>query len=59
MNVLDFLFRCSHPSYSFPLSVRNGKKCRCYQVCLTCGREFSFDPVAWKRGPEIRERRSA
>jgi hypothetical protein len=49
---LEWLFGCTHPQYSFPLTV-NG---RCHVSCLTCGKEFTFDPVAWKRGTEIHER---
>jgi hypothetical protein len=53
MTILAFLFGCTHPQYSFPLTV-NG---RCWVSCLSCGKEFKFDPAKWQRGEEIRPRR--
>ena len=48
--VIDAVFGCRHPRYSFPVTVR-GKARRpqasaltgTYVVCLECGREFPYD----------------
>ncbi len=48
---LDLLFGCSHKNYTFPITVRAGRRnntataARTYVVCLDCGKEFSYD---WK-----------
>jgi len=50
--VLDGLFGCWHGHYSFPITVKKGKRSPAafptgtYVVCLDCGKEFSYD---WKQ----------
>jgi hypothetical protein len=47
--LFDLLFGCSHPQCSWPLTVRLARpraKARTYVVCLSCGREFTYD---WSR----------
>ena len=48
--VLDAVFGCTHPRYSFPLTVRGGVRrnaaaqiTRTYVVCLDCGKELAYD----------------
>ena len=48
--LLDALFGCRHPRYSFPVTVRHSKRrpqaamlTGTYVVCLECGREFAYD----------------
>jgi hypothetical protein len=50
--ILDVLFGCSHNRYSFPITVKKGKRARAafptgtYVVCLNCGKEMPYD---WKQ----------
>jgi hypothetical protein len=49
--LLDVLFGCSHKNYTFPITLRSGRRggasaSRTYVVCLDCGREFAYD---WKQ----------
>jgi hypothetical protein len=57
MKALEFLFGCTHKHLSFPLSIRGGKKCKPYVVCLSCGCEWAYDWNAMCRGEELHERR--
>jgi hypothetical protein len=49
--VLDALFGCWHARYSFPITVKNGRRSQAafttgtYVVCLDCGKELAYD---WK-----------
>jgi predicted transcriptional regulator len=49
--ILDALFGCGHKRYSFPITVKKGRRnpSACitgtYVVCLDCGKEFAYD---WK-----------
>lgn len=52
---LDFVFGCSHRSYSFPITVKSGQRRSAaasvtgtYVVCLSCGKEFPYDWRAMK-----------
>ncbi len=59
MNTLSTLFGCQHASLSFPLTPTTGpRRSQCYVCCLTCGAEFAYDPVQFRRGERITERRS-
>lgn len=50
--VLDLLFGCVHKRYSFPITVKKGRRSAAamvtgtYVVCLDCGKEFAYD---WKQ----------
>ena len=50
--VLGGLFGCWHGHYSFPITVKKGKRSAAafptgtYVVCLDCGKEFPYD---WKQ----------
>ena len=50
--ILDALFGCGHKRYSFPITVKKGRRtpASCvtgtYVVCLDCGKEF---PYYWKQ----------
>ncbi|MCU1301794.1 MAG: hypothetical protein JWQ87_2078 [Candidatus Sulfotelmatobacter sp.] len=48
--LIDLLFGCSHPRYSFPVTIRGsarrpqaGSLTGTYVACLDCGREFPYD----------------
>jgi hypothetical protein len=48
--VIDLLFGCRHPRYSFPVTVRGAARrpqaallTGTYVACLDCGREFPYD----------------
>ena len=48
--IMDAVFGCRHPRYSFPITIRAGSRqttagarMGTYVVCLDCGREFSYD----------------
>ena len=48
--LVDWLFGCWHSNYSFPMSVKRGKRrpvaaalTGTYVVCLDCGKEFPYD----------------
>jgi hypothetical protein len=49
--LVDVLFGCRHPRYSFPVTIRGAKARRpqaatltgTYVACLDCGREFPYD----------------
>ena len=51
MSLTDWLFGCSHESYSFPLTVKIAKRPAAakvtgtYVVCTNCGKEF---PYSWE-----------
>lgn len=48
----DSLLGCGHKRYSFPLTVKKGRRnpaallTGTYVVCLDCGKEFAYD---WKQ----------
>ena len=50
--ILDALFGCGHKHYSFPITVKKGRRSPAasvtgtYVVCLDCGKEFPYD---WKQ----------
>jgi RNA polymerase subunit RPABC4/transcription elongation factor Spt4 len=48
--LVETLFGCKHPRYSFPVTIRRGKRrpqaatlTGTYVVCLDCGKEFAYD----------------
>jgi hypothetical protein len=48
--LLDRLFGCGHRNYSFPMTIRSGRRSATlprpvgtYVVCLECGKELSYD----------------
>jgi hypothetical protein len=47
--MMDTMFGCRHSHYSFPLTVRNGRRSKAasrtgtYVACLDCGTEFPYD----------------
>ena len=49
---LDSLFGCAHGRYSFPITVKKGRRSPAasvtgtYVVCLDCGKEMAYD---WKQ----------
>jgi len=55
--ILDALFGCGHSRYSFPMTVKKGKRSAAalptgtYVVCLDCGREMPYD---WKQMKIVR-----
>ena len=50
--LFDGLFGCWHTRYSFPITVKKGRRSPAafatgtYVVCLDCGKEFAYD---WKQ----------
>lgn len=49
-NLLDIFFGCWHKNYSFPITVKPGRRrtgaasvTGTYVVCLDCGKEFPYD----------------
>jgi hypothetical protein len=64
--LFDALFGCRHSRYSFPVTIRGGKRrppaaalTGTYVACLECGKEFPYD---WKEmraitSPEQQRRR--
>ncbi len=50
--VLDAFFGCWHSHYSFPITVKRGRRSAAalvtgtYVVCLDCGKEMPYD---WKQ----------
>jgi hypothetical protein len=50
--ILDALFGCGHKHYSFPITLKKGRRSPAayatgtYVVCLDCGKEFPYD---WKQ----------
>ena len=50
--IFDALFGCWHNRYSFPITVKNGRRSPAgfqtgtYVVCLDCGKEMPYD---WKQ----------
>ena len=49
-NLIDLFFGCRHSRYSFPVTIRGGKRrpqagalTGTYVACLDCGREFPYD----------------
>jgi hypothetical protein len=61
--IFDALFGCWHNHYSFPITVKKGRRSAAalltgtYVVCLDCGRELPYD---WKemRVVEVDEERA-
>ena len=55
--ILDAFFGCGHSRYSFPITVKKGKRndavllTGTYVVCLDCGREMPYD---WKQMKIVR-----
>jgi hypothetical protein len=55
--VLDALFGCVHKRYSFPITIKKGRRSAAalatgtYVVCLDCGKEFPYD---WKQMKIVR-----
>ena len=53
-NLLNMFFGCWHRNYSFPITVRRGRRAGAsaltgtYVVCLECGKEFAYDWKAMK-----------
>jgi hypothetical protein len=47
--LMDAMFGCWHTNYSFPITVRKGKRNQAasitgtYVVCLDCGKELPYD----------------
>ncbi|MGA7908003.1 MAG: hypothetical protein WCA16_11400 [Candidatus Sulfotelmatobacter sp.] len=48
--LVDMLFGCTHPRYSFPVTLRGAARrsqaaalTGTYVVCLECGKEFPYD----------------
>ena len=62
----DAMFGCWHSNYSFPITVRNGRRSKAaavtgtYVVCLDCGKELPYD---WHEmrivDPQLHERARA
>ena len=54
---LDSLFGCTHGHYSFPITVKKGRRSPAafvtgtYVVCLDCGKEMPYD---WKQMKIVR-----
>jgi hypothetical protein len=54
---LDSLFGCAHGHYSFPITVKKGRRTPAasvtgtYVVCLDCGKEMAYD---WKQMKIVR-----
>jgi hypothetical protein len=54
---LDALFGCAHSHYSFPITVKKGRRSPAasvtgtYVVCLDCGKEMAYD---WKQMKVVR-----
>jgi len=52
--LMDAMFGCWHSRYSFPITVRKGRKNAAasltgtYVVCLDCGKELPYDWRAMK-----------
>lgn len=48
-DLMDMLFGCWHPRYSFPITAKPGHRAKAakatgtYVVCLDCGKEFAYD----------------
>jgi hypothetical protein len=47
--LIDLVFGCKHSRYSFPVTIRGGRRPQAaaltgtYVACLDCGREFPYD----------------
>ncbi len=47
--LMDAIFGCWHSHYSFPITVRKGRRSKAaaitgtYVVCLDCGKELPYD----------------
>jgi len=52
-HLLRALLGCRHREFTFPRSTRNGKTCRMYICCVSCGREFEYSWSAMKRGKPL------
>ena len=63
--LMDAMFGCWHSHYSFPITVRNGKRNQAasvtgtYVVCLDCGRELPYDWRAMKVLDSTRDQKAA
>ena len=62
--VIDVLFGCRHPRYSFPVTIRGTARrpqaaalTGTYVACLDCGREFPYDWQEMKVITSTAERR--
>jgi hypothetical protein len=57
--VVNALFGCWHHHYSFPITIKKGKRNSAafatgtYVVCLDCGKEMPYD---WKEMRIVRDR---
>ena len=57
--VLDALFGCWHNRYSFPITVKKGRRSAVasvtgtYVVCLDCGKQFQYDLEHMELGKPI------
>jgi hypothetical protein len=60
--VVNALFGCWHHHYSFPITIKKGKRSSAafatgtYVVCLDCGKEMPYD---WKEMRIVRNQPSA
>jgi hypothetical protein len=58
--VVDAFFGCWHHRYSFPITIKQGKRSSAafatgtYVVCLDCGKELPYD---WKQMKVVSSRR--
>jgi hypothetical protein len=58
--VVDAFFGCWHHHYSFPITIKKGKRSSAafatgtYVVCLDCGKELPYD---WKQMKVVSARR--
>ena len=56
---LDALFGCWHSRYSFPITVKKGRRNAAalptgtYVVCLDCGKEFAYNWDAMRVGQQV------
>ena len=50
--IYGLLNRCRHRHLTWPQSARGGTTA--HVSCLDCGKSFSYDFSAMKRGPELR-----
>jgi len=64
--LLSSLFGCSHGHYSFPITIRHGKRrspaasiTGTYVVCLDCGKELPYDWREMKVMSSRSQRRAA
>ena len=61
--LMDAMFGCHHPRYSFPITIRAGsrnalaaQRTGTHVTCLDCGKEFRYDWQEMKIvGSQVRE----